>query len=153
MRGYCLATHCPGGRLVLVVMAFPSLQIYLLTGNLLVLWESNVFGSLLSQMAWGPKRCQSKDSYEERTTRPLFRGVQLGQLLQQFFPSAQRTLFWTTTTATKQPSLEQVQPLGTPQVCRFGALKSKERILQARKEPVPKTTKQDTSYCVRLWNV
>ena len=43
------------------------------------------------------------------------------------------------------------QQLTKPQECRFGAPKNEE-IALARKEFVPKRTRQDTAYCIRLWN-
>ena len=48
------------------------------------------------------------------------------------------------------PQLELVQP--KPQESGFGALKTEEEILLACKESIPKRTRQDTAYCVRLWN-
>ena len=58
----------------------------------------------------------------------------------------------------QQAALElvQLQPqpqrqLTKPQECCFGVPKTEE-ISLARKQSVPKRTRQDTDYCVRLWN-
>lgn len=50
-----------------------------------------------------------------------------------------------------QPQLPQLE-LVQPQQSRFGAPKTEEQIELARTESVPKKTRQDTAYCVRLWN-
>ena len=50
-----------------------------------------------------------------------------------------------------QPQSE-LQQLAKPQKSRFGTPKTEGEILLARRESVPKRTRQDTAYCIRLWN-